>query len=264
MSDRAAAGHLAEDDLVLLHYGESKDRTEAARHLAACAACRERRDRLGAVLAAVDSVQAPHRDDLFAARVWRRLEPHLTGAAAARPPTGGRTPRVAARWWALAAAGIVMLAAGYMAGRLGHAPGVPPSIAGPIDADARERILLVAVGDHLDRSQMVLLELLNEGDLRPEEVGPRQQSAQDLVVANRILRQSAAASGDGSVAIVLEELERVLLDVAHGPARPSQRELEALRRRIEDRGILFKVRVIGSQVRERGRAASSAPPGGRT
>jgi len=51
---------------------------------------------------------------------------------------------------------------------------------------------------------------------------------------------------------VLEELERLLLDVAHGPSRLSSEDLSALRSRIEEQGVLFKVRVIGSTLRERG------------
>ena len=43
--------------------------------------------------------------------------------------------------------------------------------------------------------------------------------------------------------------------VATSPSAVSNAELQDLRRRIEARGILFKVKVMGSQVRERERAA---------
>jgi hypothetical protein len=43
----------------------------------------------------------------------------------------------------------------------------------------------------------------------------------------------------------------VLLEVAHGPSRLSADELDGVRRRIEEGGLLFRVRVLGSQVRER-------------
>ena len=62
------------------------------------------------------------------------------------------------------------------------------------------------------------------------------------------------------MASVLEELERVLVEVAHQPPDASAKEMERIRRRIEDRGILFKVRVIESQVRERGNDGRPAPP----
>jgi hypothetical protein len=51
------------------------------------------------------------------------------------------------------------------------------------------------------------------------------------------------------VAGVLDELERVLLDITHAPSRISPRELRELRERLEAEGILFKIRVLGSNVR---------------
>ena len=56
---------------------------------------------------------------------------------------------------------------------------------------------------------------------------------------------------------VLDELERVLLDITHAPARISPEELEKLRQRLESEGILFKVRVVGSNVRQQ---TEPAPP----
>ena len=53
---------------------------------------------------------------------------------------------------------------------------------------------------------------------------------------------------------MLEELERVLVEVAAGPERLSPEALGELQRRIESRGLLFKIRVLGSQVREREKA----------
>jgi hypothetical protein len=52
---------------------------------------------------------------------------------------------------------------------------------------------------------------------------------------------------------VLEELERVLVEVAAGPDALAPQDVAELQRRIEARGLLFKVRVVGSQVRERER-----------
>jgi hypothetical protein len=54
------------------------------------------------------------------------------------------------------------------------------------------------------------------------------------------------------VTSVLEELERLLLDVAHGPSHLTPEDLASLRQRIEQKGVLFRVRVIGANLRERG------------
>jgi hypothetical protein len=58
------------------------------------------------------------------------------------------------------------------------------------------------------------------------------------------------------MASVLDELERVLVDIAASPATVTQEDLDSVRRRIESKELLFKVRVVSSQVRDRQRAAA--------
>ena len=120
------------------------------------------------------------------------------------------------------------------------------------DNGVRERVLLVAVGDHLERSQMVLVELANAGAPAAGklDISYEQQTAEDLLESNRLYRQTAARNGDVATAALLEELERMLLEIAHSPAEVSARQLEELRRQIEDQGILFKVKIFGSRVEQ--------------
>jgi hypothetical protein len=63
------------------------------------------------------------------------------------------------------------------------------------------------------------------------------------------------------MASVLDDLERVLIEVARSPETVSSDEMEALRQRMEAQGILFKVRVVGSRVRARQRAVAPSGPG---
>jgi hypothetical protein len=167
----------------------------------------------------------------------------------------------AARWfsWKPLAAAVAMaglLVAAFLAGRTWRKP------AGSLAADpqVRERVLMVAVGDHLERSQMVLVELANAGapSNGPLDISYEQRAAEDLVESNRLYRQTAMSQGDAATADVLEELERVLLDIAHSPPEVSAKQLEDLRKEIESRGILFKVKVFGTQVEER-QSAQNAP-----
>ena len=115
----------------------------------------------------------------------------------------------------------------------------------------RERILLVAVGEHLERSQMVLIELKNATGNGSVDISAERDWAQELVPANRLYRQAAQRAGEPGVASVLDDLERVLVEIATSPDRLENTGLEELRQRIEAQGILFKVRVVGSQMRER-------------
>ena len=109
----------------------------------------------------------------------------------------------------------------------------------------------MVIGDHLDRSQILLTELVNASpgsiDLRDER-----DRARDLLNENRLLRQTAARTGDPSHAALLDELERVLLDIANTGPSSSPADLEALQRRIGSEGLLFKVRIVDANIREKG------------
>ena len=53
--------------------------------------------------------------------------------------------------------------------------------------------------------------------------------------------------------MVADDLEggRVLVDIAASPREMTQADLDSVRRRIDDKELLFKVRVMASQVRAR-------------
>jgi hypothetical protein len=227
--------HLDEDDLILRYYGE--DGGAGAPHLAGCAQCTAAYAALAADLDAIrpEDVAA---DELLASRLWTRVEHAL--------PSPRRS--VAATWTAgLAAAAAILLA--FWLGRTSAPPAAPAPERSA--EEVRERILLVAVGDHLDRAQTVLLEIVNAPEGASVDLSASQRSAQDLASANRLYRQAAARADEPGVASVLDELERVLVEVAHSEVPLSASSLDHLRRRIESKGLLFRVRVIGSQVREK-------------
>jgi hypothetical protein len=119
------------------------------------------------------------------------------------------------------------------------------------------------VGDHLGKSEMVLMELSNAAPSSPKQkqvnISAEQKRAEDLLDENRLYRETARQQGDTALAGVLDELERVLLDVAHSPQELTPARLGALQKRIEARGILFKVRVVDKELQEKQKAANSAP-----
>ncbi|PYR58307.1 MAG: hypothetical protein DMF85_11070, partial [Acidobacteria bacterium] len=106
------------------------------------------------------------------------------------------------------------------------------------------------------RSQMVLVELVSAGGSSGDvDISTERERAGQLVAVNRLYRQTALSTGDANMASLLDDLERVLVDVAASPSPVSQADFDAVRRRIESKGLLFKVRVVSSEVRERQRAA---------
>ena len=155
------------------------------------------------------------------------------------------------------AAGVTLLiGAAFMAGRLTRATGPGGAAAAQSAAQVRERILLVDLGDHLDRSQMVLVELTSAGGGSGDvDISTQRSRAEQLVAVNRLYRQTALSTGDANMASLLDDLERVLVDIAASPATVSQEDLDSVRRRIDSKELLFKVRVVSSQVRARQKAA---------
>ena len=244
--------HLTEEQLVLYYYGEGDGAPAVRGHLDACEACRTEYAGLQRVLNVLDSAPVPERDADYGSQVWRRLQPSLRWD---RPRW--QFAWWPARHWAAAALVATLIVAAFLAGRYypkGH-PAAQIATAGQV----RERILLVAVGDHLERSKTVLLEVVNARPGEPLDVASERERAGDLVAENRLYRQTAAHSGDTRVASVLDDLEPVLLEIARGPERLTPEEVENLRSRIEGDGILFKVRVAGSAVRHREERAVPRP-----
>ena len=149
-----------------------------------------------------------------------------------------------------------LLLVAFLLGQLSRPGG---DLAQPIPEQVRERILLVAVGDHLERSQRVLIELIHAEGNGEVDISSQQELARDLVSNNRMYRQTAAQSGDETVAELLDELERLLVEVANGPAELASFEMDELRRRIERKGLLFKIRVIGDDARQQAAPSVAAP-----
>ncbi len=254
--------HLNEEQLILYFYGEGTPHGAAAaeEHLAACAACRGQFQALKRDLTAVERATpvVPERSESYGAQVWQRLAPRLDE----RPEPAldwrawFRLPRLA---WAGALA--VLLLAAFLAGRFGIPTGRGPETAAVPAEQVRERILIFAVGDHLERSQMLLVELVNAPSNGAVDITAERRRAEDLLDVNRLYRQTAASAGEAGLSEVLDELERTLLEIANSPDELSSADLEGIRKRIESQGILFKVRVLGSQVRERERQAIAQPLG---
>ncbi len=247
-------GHLSEERLVFYYYGDADDREAIEKHLAACDSCRRYYQGLDRMLAAVKEAPVPERGEEYGQQVWERLStrlPQRSGWSWAGL-FGGRAGLKAAafqpRRWILAAAMAALVVAAFLVGRFGSRG--PLESAQPIPQAVRERILLLTVGEHLERSQMVLLELVNAGEQPTVDISAEQRIAADLVDANRLYRQSAARSGDTAIVSVLEELERILLEIVHSPSELSAAELERIRQRIEAQGIIFKVRVVSFRARE--------------
>ena len=258
--------HYSEDELTLYYYGEGRGRDAIERHVDGCPACAALYHEIAGTLGMIAAPEPPERGDQYGLEVWQRIrhtlpEQDVTGFARFMGFSG----------FGLAAAAAILMIAAFIGGRAWHPSEAPniPSAAHPENPEhsahsenpgnaARDRILLTSVADHLDRSARMLSDIMNtsgRGDISIE-----QRWADDLLNASRLYRQDAVDAGEQSVASVLDELERSLLEIVHSPSPISAALLEQMRRRIDAAALLFKVRVMSDELRQRETPAGRALP----
>ncbi len=230
-----AMNHLADEQLLDIFYEDSA--TAAQReHLEICADCRAHFHQIEETLQSVREYPVPERNDSYGLEVWARLAPQL------------KTLRSKRRWlwaWTAVPALAAMLAITFFAGvwteeRRTSAPD-----------NSRERVLLMAMSDHLERSQIVLTELVHASS-GAVDLSTEQKRARSLLEENRLLRETAIQLGDRRDAALLDDLERVLLDLANGSPDTNSDDLKMLRQRVENDGLLWKVRITSTNAREEG------------
>lgn len=249
--------HPTEEEIIAYREGHPQGRETIARHLGECEECRAQLERLESVLAALDGMPVPDPGEDYGQRVWQKIAPRLPKRRSWDWSAWLQSRRLVA----VGSMAAVILAA-FLAGRFWprNGSGTPE----PTTEQVRERVLLVAVGSHLDRSEMILVELSNAQPTAKNHqlinISAEQRRAEDLIDENRLYRQTAQQQGDAALASVLDDLERVLLDIARSPQEVTPAQFETIRRRIEARGILFKVRVVGKDVRQRQEKAAPVPP----
>jgi hypothetical protein len=256
--------HYQEDDFILYYYGEGRKRPDIERHLDECGACAAAYREIAGTLSMIAEPALPERGEQYGLEVWQRIRHKL--------------PEQEQPWWVewfrierltLAGAVAVLVLAAFVAGRyrstpaVVEAPAAPGQVAaspggGAADANLRQRILLTSVADHLDRSERVLTDIVNTSGGR--DISTEQRWAEDLLTTSRLYRQDAVDAGEQSVASVLDDLERSLLEIVHSPSQISAADLEQIRRRIDAAALLFKVRVLGDELRQRESAPEPAAP----
>lgn len=217
--------HLHNDDLVLAFYGEL-----AAPHLDECAECQARLEALKRDLGLVDA-PVPERNEAYGVWVWHRLRPRLR-------------QRQAPRWAAISAVALLVIGAFAFGRWTAQAPVVETArVAKPA------RALRASLGDHLERTHLVLAEIEN-GDANAADFANDRERAEALLTPNRLYREAARQAGDPNAAQVLEDLERVLLEIVHSPEQVSREEFDELRNRIRDRGLVLRIKVVEEEYQE--------------
>lgn len=261
--------HPPEQDLVSFLDADPAEGAAIEAHLEQCPACRLRLDALRGVIAMTRELRVPEPDPGFEERIWARQRAELVarGTIVAGRPEGaaplgragmpGRDPR---RAWlrrprmrdlvvvgSLAAALVLAFVIGLYTPPPGSAP-----VPAPNAFEAEDQALLIALGGHLERSRRVLVEVSNARIFDVSTLALQQNRARELIADGRLYRQSAVIAGLPEYAAILEEIERVLLELTRGgPGAMTPDRLEWLRARIGERDLLFRSRVLQTHATDR-------------
>ncbi|HEX6623064.1 MAG TPA: hypothetical protein VF064_05085 [Pyrinomonadaceae bacterium] len=244
--------HLTQEEFVLIYYGEPELGAERRAHLAQCAECTAELAALAAVLDRVTPVEVPDPGDDYEARTWSRMQWRLRGEK--------KRERFATWVKSAAIAATVMIA--FLAGMFWKSsPEVDTPSRQVVESTTNAaqpasttpeasstRVLLVVVGEHFDQSERILVELTNITPKGNNDISAERERAEDLLASNRLYRRTALNNGEEDVAALLDELEPMLLQIAHSPAQVSAEELRAMQKRVETKGLVFKLRVVRADV----------------
>jgi hypothetical protein len=173
-------------------------------------------------------------------KMWRAIERRR---ASARRPAGSPFVR---RWMPLAAAAMLLVAAGVEIGRL-TGDGAPVTVASPTAPDVptgtpevNETAYRLATLEHLSQSEEFLTLFrasLGAGDQRLASL-----TARRLLGTNRLLLDSPAAM-DRRTRLLLEDLELVLAGIAQLPEHAHQQDVDLVREGMERGQVMPRLRT---------------------
>jgi hypothetical protein len=232
--------HLGDEEMIDLYYGEGTSASEA--HVKGCRQCSTQFADLKSSLDAVSPAAVPQKGTDYGDRVWQKLEPVLIPYQ-----------KKAAGWWiwtnwkaAIAVAGCaIVLAVVFVGGRYWERLSTKTS-AVATNPQTAQRVVLVVLTDHLDRSERMLVQLEHAASNDRTDNADLQSEARELLASNRLYRVTASNAGDPQMAGALDHLEGVLAEIANDP-NLSAADIERVRKDMNTKGILFEIRVLRSR-----------------
>lgn len=233
--------HLTDEQLVE-HYlnEEGANRVMVETHLRICSRCEQVYEEISNAME-VRHPEPPARERGYGERVWQSIEAPLKPYAAKPKRNGWFTwPRMV-----LLAACLAGLAAAFFGGSLWERSRNHPLEAvnpAPAPAQAKERVVLLILDDHLERSERLLVQLNHAGGADANEL--LQAEARQLLPDNRLYRQAVTENADPSMSAALDHLERVLQEIANSPDKLSSDDLERIEQGMNTDSLLFQIRVL--------------------
>ena len=244
--------HLEEAELVEHYYEESANMGESERHLKACPACAKRYAELCRDLDGVATTTPPARREDYVEQIWQSIGASLQ---VYEKPKSSWMRYYRPLGWATAC--VLLVAVAFVAGRHWERK-QGSTVAVAVDPQARQRVVIVFLGDHLDRSEHLLVEL-NHADGNDLSALPLRSEARELLASNRLVRQSAMQAGNLNVEASLDRLERLLMELSNEPDSLTEADLNRLKQEMNTDGLLFDIRVLRSRVHSPGPEEQYAP-----
>ena len=232
-------------------YGELGPRARARfdEHLEGCSLCTDMFLQFQQTLAVTDRRELARADDESMKGFWERLEPHLERAPAT--PVWNLAPvrLVLADWTSrpalAAAAALLLVAVGIFIGRINpqNLGGVQPQAAAVLDP-ALTTEFNEQFGSYLERTKMILLGMdnyqLDEGT-SGDNLDHQRAISRELLHQGRDLKAHAAISSDASVGYLIDDIERILLQLENGDDRDLELTIQIIQSGMRRNGVLLKI-----------------------
>jgi len=264
--------HLSLEGMVEMYYKEAAPGSyqSAQMHVDECAECATAYRSLENDLKTLGTLEAPERDEGYAERMWRRVAISLPASAELQRPD----LQPARKWrpWLLTGlsyalgCAVLVTAAFYVGTVWEHQQHLKREAARDaqqkLAAPQKPRVVVVVLGDHLDRSERLLVELKHADADNQELVKPLRDEARGLLAANHVFREDADKSGDEPLALALNKLDNLLTEITNEPGGLTAASLERIQQEMANEGLLFEVRVLRSKNPHRETAVRVVANGG--
>jgi hypothetical protein len=102
---------------------------------------------------------------------------------------------------------------------------------------------------HVEQAQVLLRSFRNTragGEMSTSDVAYQKRRASELLFRNIVLRREAESKGNVAVASLLDNLEPILIDIAHLPDRPAQDDMRSINERMKKKNIVALLQVANA------------------
>ncbi|MCH8328312.1 MAG: zf-HC2 domain-containing protein [Candidatus Marinimicrobia bacterium] len=234
-------------------YGDLGSRTQARfdEHLQGCSQCAGMFLQFQQTLAITDRRELARADEESMQGFWERLEPHL-GRTPATPAWRLAPLRLVLTDWAnrpalAAAAALLLVAVGIFIGRINPANyGGVQAQAAAVLSPALTAEFNEQFGHYLERTKMILLGMDNyqlEEGTSGDNLDHQRAISRELLAQGRDLKAHAAISSNASVGYLIDDIERILLQLANSDDGDLELTVEIIQSGMQRNGIMLKINL---------------------